>query len=42
MIVDFQHHFMPRELAQEPAGTKTAIRGQKILSGNTGLLLKRP
>src|SRR5207253_9063646 len=26
MIVDFQHHFIPRELAKEPAGTKTAIR----------------
>jgi predicted TIM-barrel fold metal-dependent hydrolase len=29
MIVDFQHHFIPRELAQEPAGTKTAIRFDK-------------
>ena len=29
MIVDFQHHFVPRELAKEPAGTKTAIRFDK-------------
>ena len=29
MIVDFQHHFIPRELAKEPAGTKTAIRFDK-------------
>jgi predicted TIM-barrel fold metal-dependent hydrolase len=29
MIVDFQHHFIPRELAQEPAGTKTGIRFDK-------------
>src|SRR5258708_12804014 len=29
MIVDFQHHFIPPELAKEPAGTKTAIRFDK-------------
>jgi predicted TIM-barrel fold metal-dependent hydrolase len=29
MIVDFQHHFIPRELAQEPAGAKTGIRFDK-------------
>ena len=29
MIVDFQHHFIPRELAKEPAGTKTAVRFDK-------------
>jgi hypothetical protein len=29
MIVDFQHHFIPRELAKEPAGIKTAIRFDK-------------
>jgi predicted TIM-barrel fold metal-dependent hydrolase len=29
MIVDFQHHFIPRELAKEPAGTRTAIRFDK-------------
>jgi len=29
MIVDFQHHFIPRELAKEPAGTRTATRFDK-------------
>ena len=29
MIVDFQHHFIPRELSQEPTGTKTGIRFDK-------------
>ena len=26
MIVDFQHHFVPRELAKEPAGTKVGLQ----------------
>jgi predicted TIM-barrel fold metal-dependent hydrolase len=29
MIVDFQHHFVPRELAKEPAGTKTGVHFDK-------------
>src|SRR4029079_16438076 len=29
MIVDFQHHFIPRELAKELAGTTTATRFDK-------------
>src|ERR1019366_467550 len=29
MIVDFQHHFIPRELAKEPAGLKAGIRFDK-------------
>jgi predicted TIM-barrel fold metal-dependent hydrolase len=29
MIVDFQHHFIPRELAKEPAGTKTGVHFDK-------------
>jgi predicted TIM-barrel fold metal-dependent hydrolase len=29
MIVDFQHHFIPRELAKEPAGAKTGVHFDK-------------
>ena len=29
MIIDFQHHFVPREMAKEPPGTKTAVHFDK-------------